>query len=94
MVGNRDRPGHVVGARDLVGEDRREQVVGPHALEWHGHAPATLVAHEGEGAGRVPAPAVREHRRREGRLRERLFDHRGRDHLEDALEREAVLLAE
>ena len=64
-------PGRVVLAGHLGGEDRREQIVGAHALEERRHLLASLVPQDGQRARRVPPPARAEHRRLQDGLPER-----------------------
>ena len=96
VVGDRDRAaGHVLGAAELRGEDGRQQVLGAHALERHRHllarldsaaAPARASRSSASGwrTSATRAPPARGPRRSVARP----------DHGEDALQREAVLLAE
>ena len=89
----RDFPvaGEVLRAGRLVGEHRRDQVVGFHALQRRGHPAPAALAEDGQGARRVPAPARRKDRRVEHRLDQQL-PHRPRVEIaEDVLQREAVL---
>jgi len=97
VVGRLDRPGVEVGvvlARDREREDRREQVVGPHARDGRRHLPPAQHPRQRQRARRVPAPADREHGRLERRLREHLGDPARREHPEDRGQREGVLRAE
>ena len=65
-------------------------------MRWSGIgtlAPAAE-AQQRQRAGRVPAPAVAEHRRQQRRLDQVVAERVRAHHAEDAVEREAVLLAE
>ena len=84
----------VVLAGDLRGEDGREQIVGPHALEKGRHLLASLVPQHCQGARRVPAPACAEHRGLEDGLPERGVELVGADEAERVRQGEAVGRAE
>ena len=63
MVGDLALAGQVLGAGDLVGEDRADQVLGGHARELRRHLAAAAEARQGERHAAHPAPARGEHRR-------------------------------
>lgn len=94
MIGRGDGADAVVTAAELRREDGGEEILGPHPLDRHGHSLPAELPRECERPGRVPAPAVREHRRRESRLNQIVLETPRADHGKDALERKAVLLAE
>ena len=62
----------ILGAGDLVGEDRADEVLGHHAHELRRHLLAAAEARQSERDARHPAPARTEHRRVEQRLDEQL----------------------
>ena len=68
MVGDLALADQVLGAGELVGEDRRDQVFGPHARELRRHLPAAAEARQRQRHACDPAPARDEHRRIEQRL--------------------------
>ena len=68
MIRNLARAGEVLRARDLVRKHRRHQVFGAHALQRRRHLLAAAKTRQRERRARDPAPARREHRRREHRL--------------------------
>ena len=68
MVGNLALADQVLGAGELVGKDRRDQVLGVHARELRRHLPAAAETRQRERHARDPAPARDEHRRIEQRL--------------------------
>ncbi len=86
--------GHVLEARDLIGEDEGEQIVGLHALELGRHLLAAAETQHAQGTPRVPA----ETRREQGRVEQGLHEHvaRGRraQEVEHVIEGEAVGRAE
>ena len=94
MVGNADVADDVFLAGGLVRKDRGEQIVGAHALDLRRHLPPAGEPQDGERARRVPSPSHFEHRRRQHRLREHLFDGFLAQELEHELEWKAVLIAE
>ncbi len=92
VVGHLDRPRpHVVLAGELGREHRDQQILRAHALEIRRHAPAVLPAQQGERPVGVPAPAGVEHGRLERGLGQQLLEPARVEHLEDRLERKAVL---
>ena len=94
MIGNADVADDVLLAGGLIRKHRGQQIVGAHALNLRRHFPPAGEAQDGERARRVPSPAHFEHRRRQHRLRQHLFDGFLAQELEDELERKAVLIAE
>ena len=80
----------ILGAGDLVGEDRRDQVFRLHAQELRRHLLAAAKARQRERHAGDPAPARREHRRVEHRLDEDLPDAGGMEIARDVAELEAV----
>ena len=58
----------VLGARDLVGKDRRHQVFGAHPLQRRGHFLAAAEAGQRKRCRRDPSPTRSEHRRVKQRL--------------------------
>ena len=94
MVGDPPLAGEVLGAGDLIGEHRRDEVLGLHALQLRRHLPAASEAQDRQRARGVPAPAHAEHRRVEQGLHQDL-PHRPRAQIaEHVLERKAVGRAE
>ena len=91
MIGRLDRPGRVLLALDLRGENLREQVVRPHAEDVEGNPLPGARPQDGQRTGRVPAPANAPHRREQRCLREHLVDAVGCEEIEDRLQRKAVL---
>ena len=75
MVGHFALADQILGAGDLIGEDRADQVLGHHAHELRRHLLAAAEARQRERHARDPAPARAEHRRIEQRLDEE-FPHR------------------
>jgi hypothetical protein len=70
------RPGQILGARHLVGEDRGDQILGVHPRQRRRHLPAAAKARQGERDPGDPAPARHEHRRVEQRLEQQFADRR------------------
>ena len=68
MIGDFALADQVLGAGDLVGKDRRNQVLGVHAHELRRHLPAAAEARQRQRHAGDPAPAGDEHRRIEQRL--------------------------
>ena len=94
MIRQGDGSGAVVLAHHLVREDRAQQVLGAHALDLHGYLLAAAEPFHRQRPARVPAPAVGEHGRRQGRLGEVPF-HRSRFEVgEDRVEREGVAVGQ
>ena len=90
MVGNLALAGQVLGAGDLVREDRGQQVLGLHALQLRRHLAAADEARQRQRGGGVPAPAHAEQRRVEQRLHQHV-ERRGRVQVaRDFVQREAV----
>ena len=90
MVGHLALADEVLGAGDLVGEDRRQQVLGLHALQLRRDLLAAAEARQRERGGRVPAPARAEHRRVEQRLDQHVARAVGVQVARDVDQREAV----
>ena len=74
MVGDLALADQVLGAGELVGEDRGDQVLGVHARELRRHLLAAAEARQCQRHARDPAPARDEHRRVEQRLDQHLPD--------------------
>ena len=95
MVGNLAiAAGQVLGARELIREHRRQQILGVHALELRGLLLAVAEPPHGERRARVPAPVHAEQRRVEHGLRQHVAHRLAREVTRDVLEREAVHGAE
>ena len=94
MVRDPDIAAQVLGARHLIGEDRSQQIIGPHPEDRRRHLLPAREAENGERARRVPAPARAEHRRRQHCLRQHLLHRRRLQEAEDDFEGEAVLLGQ
>ena len=92
----RDLPiaGDVLEARGGVGEDRRHQVVGEHALQRRREPASAARARHGQRDGRVPAPPGLEDRRVEKRLDQHVARRLRVEVPEDVRERERVLRTE
>ena len=84
----------IVLTHHLSGEHRRQQVFPSHALDRHGHPLASAEAQQCQRAGRVPAPAIGEHRNRQGGLDQRVFKVVGSNELERVTDWKAVLLTQ
>ncbi len=84
----------VLGARDLIREYGRQQVLRVHALELRRRLLAVAEPPHRKRDRRVPAPVRAEQRRVEDRLREHVADGRAREVTRDFVEREAVHRAE
>ena len=94
MVGNLDVANNVFLAGGHVGEHRRQQVVGAHALNLWGDFLAGLKAQQGKGAVGVPAPARAENGGSQRRLLQQgLHGLRGQE-VKDIGKRKAVLLGQ
>ena len=91
VVGDLAITHQVLRARELIGEDGRDQVFGLHTLQRGRHLPAAAEAQHRERPRRVPTPARPEHRRVEHRLHEEMLRRRWLEILEHVLERETVL---
>ena len=91
VVRNANFPGEILGASGLIGEDRSQQIIGPHSLDRRGRLASAAEARNGQGARDVPAPTRSEHRRIEQSLGERLIERGAADELEHQLQREGVL---
>ena len=74
MVGDLALADQVLGAGELVGKDRRDQVLGLHARELRRHLLAAAEARQRQRHAGDPAPARDEHRRIEQRLDQHLPD--------------------
>ena len=61
MIGDADRPGEILGAGHLIGENGGEQIVGAHALDRRGYARSAAESQNGERPRCIPAPARAEH---------------------------------
>ena len=90
MVGNLALADEVLGAGDLVGEDRGDQVFRLHAQELRRHLLAAAEARQGERHAGDPAPAGGEHRRIEQRLDQDRPDAGGIEVARDVVELEAM----
>src|ERR1700757_2553758 len=64
----------VFGAGDLIGKNRRDQILGGHARELRWYFLSTAKARQGERHPRDPPPAGNEHRRIEQRLDQQISD--------------------
>ena len=80
----------IFGARDLIGEHRRDQILGAHPLQRRGHFLAAAETRQGERRRRNPAPPRREHRCVEQRLDQDRAHARAMQIMRDVLERKAV----
>ena len=94
MVGDLARAGEVLGAGDLVGEHRGDEILGLHALDLRRNLAPAPEARDRQRDVRVPAPAHVEHRRVEQRLGQDVAHRLRREVSGDLVEREAVALAE
>ena len=90
VVGDLALADDVLQAGELVGEDRRDQVLGVHARELRRHLAAAAEARQRERHRRDPAPAGDEHRRIEQRLDQQRPDARRMQVARDLGELEAV----
>ncbi len=84
----------VLRARRLIRKDRGQQVVRAHALNRCRDLAAAGESKHRQRARTVPAPAGREHRRREHRLRQDPFHRRKRQEAEHGIQGKAVLLGQ
>ena len=80
----------VLGARDLIGKHRPDQVLGAHARELRRHLPAAAEARQRQRDADHPAPAGDEHRRIEHRLDQQRPDGGGMQVAGDLGELEAM----
>ena len=80
----------ILGAGDLVGKDRRDQVFGFHARELRRHLPTATETRQRQRHARDPAPARDEHRRVEHRLDQQRPDRGGVQVARDLGQLEAV----
>ena len=84
----------VLGARELIREHGRQQILGVHALELRRLLLAVAKTAHGERRARVPAPVDAEQRRVEHGLRQHVAHGVAVQVVHDLLEREAVHGAE
>ena len=94
MIGKLPIAGNVLQAGGGVGKDRRQQIVGQHALQRRRHLAAAAEPRHGQRNGRVPAPARLEHRRVEQRLHQDVLGRRRMQIAEDVGERKRMLRPE
>ena len=92
MVGHLALAGEVLGAGELIGKHRGDQIFGLHALQLRRHLVAAAKARQRQRDGGVPAPARDEHRRRQQRLHQHLAHRGGAQVAAHFVEREAVRL--
>ena len=81
-------------ARELIGENGGEEILGIHALQRRGVFATATVPWNCQGARGVPAPADGEHRRVEQGLNEQLANSFGIQVAKNFFEREGMLRAE
>ena len=62
MIGDLALASEILGAGDLIGKDRADQILGTHARELRRHLPAAAKARQRERHAGDPAPARGEHR--------------------------------
>ncbi len=74
VIRNADWSCQIFGAGNLVGENGRQEVVGSHALQWCRDPFAPAESQNRKSSRCVPAPAGPEHRSREQRLPQHVFD--------------------
>ena len=94
LIGNFHVADDIFLAGGLGGEDRGQQILGPHALQVRRHAPALHGPPELQRPRHVPPPARPEKRHRQKRLHKQLAGQAGRYQLEHLLQRKAMLGAE
>ena len=94
LIGNFHVTDYVFLASRLGREDRREQVLGAHALEVGRHSLTVSRPLELQRPGHVPAPACREEGRRQKCLHQHVPSEARGHQLEHLLQRKAVLGAE
>ena len=90
MVGHLAFADQVLGAGDLVGEHRRQQILRAHALQLRRHLLAAGEARQRQRGRRRPAPAHAEQRRVEQRLDQHVAGRRRMQVMGDVDQREAV----
>ena len=93
MVGDAELALEIFGARGLIRENGRHQVVGAHALDGRRHLPSSRETGDGQRPAGIPPPARGKHGRGQQGLDQHVFHGIRVQKLEDDLERKRVLLA-
>src|SRR6185437_5369981 len=94
MIGNLRLGGEILRARYLIGENRSEQIVRPHAKERRRDFRAAAETQDGQRARRVPPPTRSEHGSGKHCLLQSVFQSLWLQKFEDELERERVAFRE
>ena len=94
MIGNLNVAHDIFLAGSHIGEHRRQQIIGPHALNLGRNFFAALKAQQRQRAIGIPAPAGSEDRRSQRRLLQNRLHRFGIQEMKNVSQRKAVLLGQ